>query len=140
MTSSICTFTQVMELCTLCASVYCVSLEITFAHYFIFLGQNILCEICDFRYLFLFFCRIGASSILFGSVWINTECHRWESEPMRGQDCSELAKGRCVPVTGLLLTFAFTAISHKAHAHGIECNINFKIKATFYLKHLTFKY
>ncbi|KAF4107646.1 AP-1 complex subunit sigma-2 [Onychostoma macrolepis] len=46
---------------------------------------------------------------------------------MRGQDYSDLAEGRCVHVTGLL-TSAFTAISHKAHAHGIECNINFKMQ------------
>lgn len=32
-------------------------------------------------------------------------------------------------------TSAFTAISHKAHARWIECNINFKVKAQFYLLH-----
>lgn len=33
------------------------------------------------------------------------------------------------PCNGTPLTSAFTAISHKAHAHGIECNINFKGKS-----------
>ncbi|KAK2874474.1 hypothetical protein QQF64_003531 [Cirrhinus molitorella] len=46
---------------------------------------------------------------------------------MSGQDSNDLAKGRRVHVTGLL-TSAFTAISRKAHAHGIERNINFKMQ------------
>ncbi|KAI2659437.1 AP-1 complex subunit sigma-2-like protein [Labeo rohita] len=46
---------------------------------------------------------------------------------MRGQDSNDLAKGRRVHVTGLL-TSAFTTISHKAHAYGIECNINLKMQ------------
>ncbi|CAM4732548.1 hypothetical protein PO909_020657 [Leuciscus waleckii] len=48
---------------------------------------------------------------------------------MKGHDSSDLARERdaSVHVTGLL-TSAFTAISHKAHARGNECNINFKMQ------------
>ncbi|KTG38103.1 hypothetical protein cypCar_00004200 [Cyprinus carpio] len=46
---------------------------------------------------------------------------------MRGQESLDFAKGRRVHVTGFL-TSAFTAIRHIAHAHGIECNINFKMQ------------